>query len=159
MTRHTSRIGKLPAFHKYSAYTVLILCAITGIAYLVGQELNFFHNWLANRNVLIAHGISAFAILIVIGSVLPNHVKVSWRAGKNRVTGMLMGGLVLILTTSALFLYYGSEESRDTALWGHWVAGISVFIIFPLHVLVGGWSIKNGKKFTPNKKTLKKSAF
>ena len=145
MNRHPSRKGKLPAFHKYSVYAVLIFCGLTGIAYLVGQELNYLHDWLANRNVLILHGISAFAILIVIGSVLPNHVKISWRAGKNRVTGMLMGSVVLILTTSALFLYYGSEESRDTAIWSHWVAGISVFIMFPLHVLVGGWNVISQK--------------
>ena len=141
MNRYPSRIGKLSVFHSYSAYTILILCSVTGLAYLIGQELNFLHDWLANRNVLISHGISAFLILIVIGSVLPNHVKVSWRAGRNRATGIVMGSVMLILSISALFLYYGSEESRETALWTHWIAGIVVFIVFPLHVLVGRWKV------------------
>lgn len=137
MNHYPARIGKLSVFHRYGAYSVIILCSITGLAYLIGQELNVLHEWFANRNVLITHGITAFLILIVIGSVLPAHIKVSWRAQRNRLTGLLMGAVMLALSISALFLYYGSEESRDYALWMHWLIGISVFIVFPLHVVIG----------------------
>ncbi len=138
MTAHIStRVGRLPYFQRISAYAVLMLCAFSGAAYILGHELNILHDWLADRSVLITHGVSAFLMLIVIGSVLPTHVRVAWRARKNIMTGLLMFTVMATLAISGLMLYYGVEESRDASLWTHWLVGSAVFLIFPLHALLG----------------------
>lgn len=138
MTAHLSaRVGRLPYFQRVSAYAVLMLCAFSGAAYILGHELDILHDWLADRSVLITHGVSAFLMLIVIGSVLPTHVRVAWRARKNILTGLLMFIVMATLAVSGLMLYYGVEESRDASLWTHWLVGSAVFLVFPLHALLG----------------------
>jgi hypothetical protein len=138
MTAHISaRVGRLPNFQRISAYAVLALCAFSGAAYILGHELNILREMLASRSVLVTHGVSAFLMLIVIGSVLPTHVRVAWRARKNRLTGLLMFAVMAALAVSGLMLYYGAEESRDVSLWTHWLIGSATFLVFPLHAIIG----------------------
>lgn len=138
MTAHLSaRVGRLPNFQRTSAYIVWMLCSLSGAFYILGHELNVLHDWLANRSVLVTHGVSAFLMLIVLGSVLPTHVRSAWRARKNILTGLLMFAVMTTLAVSGLMLYYGTEESRDASLWTHWLIGSAMFLVFPLHTFIG----------------------
>jgi hypothetical protein len=35
-----------------------------------------------------------------------------------------------------LFLYYGAE-TRDVALWVHWIIGCGLVLLFPFHFIAG----------------------
>lgn len=48
-----------------------------------------------------------------------------------------MFAVMAALAVSGLMLYYGAEENRDASLWTHWLIGSAMFLVFPLHALIG----------------------
>lgn len=87
---------------------------------------------------LSAHGISAAALLIGFGSVLPGHVKRAWRAARNRITGSIFFGVMLTLTVTGYLLYYvGIESVRSVLSIIHWVIGLLLPILAGWHVWRG----------------------
>lgn len=47
-----------------------------------------------------------------------------------------MGLIMSVLLISGLFLYYGAD-TRDAALWVHWVIGCGLVLLFPFHFIAG----------------------
>lgn len=79
------------------------------------------------------HGAAVMAFLVVLGTILPGHVRRAWSLRKNCtesvrrniITGILMLSLVAALALSGYALYYsGSEELRPYISTCHWVAGL-----------------------------------
>lgn len=132
-----TRAGRLPPLQRWSAYLLFVMCGGSGLAYLLGHELDLARTTLANHSVLVAHGVSAALMLVLAGSVLSTHVRVGWRVRRNLLTGILILTILLALAISGEMLYYGSEESRDLSLWVHWVVGVLTLALAPMHVLVG----------------------
>ena len=85
--------------------------------------------------MLVLHGVSAYALLVVIGSLLPVHVRWGWLRRRNAVTGLTMVAAMTLLCISALMLYYADEELQTSAKWLHLVVGFGCFIAFPAHAL------------------------
>ncbi len=84
------------------------------------------------------------ASLIVIGSVLPQHVKHAWLLKKNRPSGALFLGINLILILTGYGLYYaGGEELRALLSRLHGLLGLSFPILIALHVWLG-WKTRSG---------------
>src|SRR5260370_28122949 len=61
-------------------------------------------------NVLMLHGMTAMIALVVLGAVIALHVRYSWRAGKNRMSGAVMVGANAILVITAWGLYYAASD-------------------------------------------------
>ena len=135
--RHLTRAGRLPTLQRWLAYLLFVVCGGSGLAYLLGHELQMARAVLADHQILVAHGVSAAMLLVLTGSVLSTHVRVGWRVKRNLVTGILILGVLLLLAVSGEMLYYGSEESRDPSLWVHWVIGVLALLLAPVHVLIG----------------------
>ena len=57
------------------------------------------------------------------------HIKSGWKSNRNRIAGSL-------LIVSGLFLYY-AVDTREAALWVHWVIGGGLVLLFPAHYLLG----------------------
>lgn len=133
----TMRPGSLPALQRWLAYLMFLVCGGSGLAYLLGHELQIARAVLADHQVLVAHGVSAAMMLVLAGSILSTHVRVGWKMKRNLWTGLTLLGVMLLLAVSGEMLYYGSEESRDPSLWVHWVVGVLTLAIAPLHVLFG----------------------
>lgn len=84
------------------------------------------------------HGLMVFAVLVAIGTVLPNHVRRAWQLNKNRTSGLMMKTIFLWLAITGYALYYFASESNENLLPVlHWGAGISVPLILVLHIRKG----------------------
>ncbi len=128
---------RLPAFQRWATYGTLAIVAASGVAWLT------LHDWLqwgwfaAEHRLLVVHGVAAALSLIVIGGLLPLHIRLAWRTRRNRMSGVGALAVMGLLGLSGLLLYYGDEEWRDMVRWLHiGVGGLGIAAI-PFHVWVG----------------------
>ena len=135
--QHTSRVGRLPRWQRLATYAVLVFCALSGLLFFMAHDADLNVTGLSSHTLLMLHGISAQAALLTLGAVMPIHIRLAWNARRNRSTGVLLCSLLSVLIASGLWLYYGSEDLRDAAVWSHWVFGGLGLVLFPLHVLWG----------------------
>jgi hypothetical protein len=138
------RPGRLPRWQEWSVYVTFGLLIATGIAWLlldrfvrVGGEFGPEHHP-AEHSILIAHGVAAYAFLIVGGAMIPVHVTLGWNTKRNLKTGLMVAGTSIILAVSALGLYYlGDEISRSWVSIIHWIVGLIAVPALWIHALRG----------------------
>jgi len=135
-------LGKMPSWQRWFTISILCICSLSGIAFLLGHEFHISRPFMGNRNVLIIHGVSAAIALIAFGTVLPFHIKAGLKAKKNLISGISQLVLLVILVITAMLLYYGPEEAHEGSELTHWVLGLIFFIIFIFHAI--------SRSFTPN---------
>lgn len=89
------------------------------------------------------HGAFAMAFLVVIGSLLVDHVPLGWRRKKHRPSGigLLSTAAILILTGWGLY-YAGSKSLRGWTSIVHWSLGLAspAFLFFTCGWLKSGSS-------------------
>jgi hypothetical protein len=134
----------LPKWHEWLIYITIGLLTLTGAVWLAldrfgkvngefGPEPNPALPWL-----LAAHGIGAYAVLIIASMVVPVHIRLGWNARKNRWSGALVAGTGIFLALTGLLLYYASEEGlRAAASLLHWVIGLGLPVLLAWHVIRG----------------------
>ena len=86
--------------------------------------------------MLMLHGGTAMATLMLLGALVPLHIRRAWRSGRNRLTGPVMIGVNAVLIASAFGLYYaGSETLRP------WISDLHIVVGFalPAGLLVHVW--------------------
>lgn len=116
----------------------LLLCAVTGVVWLVLREMMVDRiPHAGDRWVLILHGLGGFLALIALGSVLPTHVRAAWRAGRNRISGGIVLGMMVLLAATAFGLYYGNETLHLPIKWIHIILGLLGVFSFPIHIFFG----------------------
>jgi len=126
-------LGKMPNWQRWFTVSVLCICSLSGIAFLLGHEFHISRPVLGDRTVLIMHGVSAAIALIAFGTVLPFHIKAGLKAKKNLISGISQLILLAILLITAMLLYYGPEELHEGSEMIHWVLGLVFFAIFLFH--------------------------
>lgn len=138
------RPGRLPRWQEWSVYVTLGALIATGIAWLLldwfvrvngefGPEHHPAEHW-----ALIAHGVAAYAFLIVGGAMIPVHITLGWNTRRNLKSGLTLAGTCLVLAVTALGLYYlGDEISRNWVSIVHWVVGLIVIPALLVHALIG----------------------
>lgn len=131
-----SRVAHLPFWQSFSTHTIFIICAASGVLYLLAHEFQLKLFPLEDHSILMAHGFAAYFFVLLFGAVMPNHIKAGWKNKRNRISGGAMVAVMALLLISGLFLYYG-DEIRDAALWVHWVIGGGLVLLFPLHFIRG----------------------
>lgn len=90
------------------------------------------------HRLLVLHGMAAYALLWVTGSLLVLHQMGNWRARRNRASGLALTGVLLLLALSGLTLYYPPHEDwRDAFSLFHQVLGVSIALLIPVHVWAG----------------------
>lgn len=125
---------------RWFLYLSLLLLAITGVAWLVvdfsvSQELLDYHALRWQAWVLKLHGGAAYLALIGFGSVLARHVARGWFLRRNRISGVTLISLMVVLALSGYMLYYiAGEESREWTSLVHWLCGALGCLAFPLHL-------------------------
>ena len=123
----------------YAAFTVLVF---TGAGWLVAdwqKDISGDEIWQQSIAYLLrVHGGTAMVTLLLLGALIPVHLLRAWRARKNRISGSTMAifNAVLILTAFGLY-YLGSETLRPWMSWIHIAAGVSLALLFPLHIYWG----------------------
>jgi len=130
-----------PLFRRtlYLAFAVLF---ITGAAWLLADARKdgaSGEGWqTAAANLLMIHGGAAMATLLLLGALVPLHVRRGWRARRNRIMGVTMVSLNAALILTAFGLYYlGSETLRPWASDLHIAAGLALPVLLVVHILTG----------------------
>lgn len=143
-----SRIAHLPFWQSFSTHTIFLICAISGVLYLLAHEFEIKALRVENHSILVVHGFAAYFFVLLFGAVMPTHIKAGWKNKRNRLSGGLMVAAMALLLVSGLFLYYG-DVTRDAALWVHWVIGCGLVLLFPLHFIRGRRANYLALKHTP----------
>jgi O-antigen/teichoic acid export membrane protein len=128
-------LGKMPNWQRWFTISILSTCSLSGIVFLLGHEFQISRELFGDRTVLIMHGVSAAVTLIAFGTVLPFHIKAGLKAKKNLISGILQLALLIILTITAMLLYYGPEELHEDSEITHWVLGLIFFMFFIFHII------------------------
>jgi hypothetical protein len=84
------------------------------------------------------HGGAAMLALVLIGSLLPVHVRRAWHQRHNLAPGIALLAVMLLLTLSGYALYYfGDEETRPIVSLLHWAVGLAAPPLLLWHVVSG----------------------
>jgi len=133
----------LPRWQRRAIYAAFGLIALSGIAWLAAHyllaeagEFGASEHPLAHWS-LVAHGIGAYLLLWLVGSLWPLHMRLAWRLHRNRTTGLVMGALLSSLALTGLWLYYGSIDAREGVSLAHWLLGLGLVPLLVLHIVIG----------------------
>jgi hypothetical protein len=133
---------RLEASFRWTVYGVAAALFVTGAAWLAADALKGGPSGDAwqeiGANLLMVHGGAAMAMLMVLGALIPVHVRRGWRARKNRVSGGAMVTLNGLLIATAFGLYYsGSDLMRPWISDVHIAAGFALAALIVIHPLIG----------------------
>ena len=88
--------------------------------------------------LLTLHGGTAMVTLLLLGALVPLHVRRGWRSGRNRLTGPTMAAVNGVLILTAFGLYYaGSDKLRPWISDLHVAAGLALPAALLVHVWRG----------------------
>ena len=123
-------------------YALFATLLATGAAWLVADALKDGDGgeiWQAiAANLLMIHGGAAMAALVLLGALYPLHMRLGWRANRNRVSGSVMVTINGLLIVTAFGLYYaGSDVLRAWTGYVHIAAGLALPMLFGMHLLLG----------------------
>jgi len=123
----------------YAAFATLIA---TGAVWLLadwGKDHLSPDPWQAiAANALMVHGGGAMVTLMLLGALVPLHVRRAWRSGRNRLTGPVMIASSAVLIATAFGLYYsGSDALRRWISDAHIAIGFMLPAGLILHVWLG----------------------
>jgi hypothetical protein len=123
-------------------YAALALLTVTGAVWLVADwrkdplEPDVWHE--IAPLMLMLHGGGAMVALLLLGALVPTHIRRAWRSGRNRLTGPIMVAVNGALIVTAFGLYYaGSETLRPWVSDLHIVVGIVLPPALLVHVWLG----------------------
>jgi hypothetical protein len=115
---------------RWLTYAVLLTLWVSGAAWLWLQYWAppaGFEGHPAQPLWMKLHGLAAMVFLLLLGALLPTHVKPGWAKKKQRLSGTLLLALLGILIASGWGLYYLSEEQgRQAVSLMHWVLGLGM---------------------------------
>jgi hypothetical protein len=130
-----------PAF-RYAVYSTFAILFLSGAVWLVADSLKDSANgefWQqVAATLLMTHGGSAMITLMMLGALIPLHMRYGWRARRNLSTGIAMAtvGVVLIVTAFGLY-YFGVEGARAVASDVHTWLGVASPVLLVAHIWWG----------------------
>ena len=84
------------------------------------------------------HGACAMLFLVVLGSLLPIHVRRGWHQRRNLLAGGVVSAVALLLIASGYALYYyGGEDARPWISACHWLLGLGTPLLLVWHIQLG----------------------
>ena len=133
---------RLEASFRWTVYAVAAALFVTGAAWLAADALKDGPTGDAwqeiGADLLMVHGGAAMAMLMVLGALIPVHIRRGWRARKNRLSGGAMVTLNALLIPTAFGLYYsGSDLMRPWISDAHIAAGFALAALIVIHPLIG----------------------
>ena len=136
---------KLSDLHRWMLYTVFAVLFITGVAWFVLHDALAWFGYDEGLSphpiaplLLSVHGGAAMLALLVLGSLVPQHMKWAWKGRMNRLTGGLMlGTQALFIITGCALYYAGDDTVRAFASDLHLVLGLGFPLVLIGHIVEG----------------------
>ena len=141
MQRNGIRLG---SSHRAWLFGTFATAFVTGVAWWV------LHRWFqvngefgpaphpAEHWLIRLHGAAAMLSLVLLGTLLAQHVRRAWLAHRNRRSGTLLLALNALLALTGYALYYsGGESLRAFASNAHLALGLALPVILILHIAFG----------------------
>ena len=134
---------RITAGLRHLIYGAVALVAISGIAWIVlgfAVDAEDFTDPLRlwRHRALVLHGVAAYGLVWLVGSLLPQHQWGGWQARRNRGSGGVLSTALLLLAISGLLLYYPPQDNwRDASSLLHQAVGLLLLMLLPLHVALG----------------------
>jgi hypothetical protein len=136
--------AQLENWHRLAIYGVTVILVASGLAWLglhyFGRGSGEFGDAMHPMEPLMIkiHGAAAMIALLLYGSLLTDHAVKAWRMRRNLGLGSMMVTVLMILVVTGWLLYYGSDEAtRPTVSAIHWVIGLIIAAVMPLHIWNG----------------------
>jgi cation transport ATPase len=141
MRRNGIQLSRRHLFWLYGSFGLLLL---TGIVWLIfhyfvhtvgefGPVTHPLEPW-----SLKIHGAAAMITLVILGTLIPGHIRRAWHARKNRTTGVVLIALIVVLIASGYALYYfGGEQTRPIISALHWILGLTFPATLIWHIWIG----------------------
>lgn len=116
-------------------YSIVAVLFVTGVAWIALDRAV----WPETSTYLLRlHGGAAMVMLVLLGALLPLHMRIAWRRRRNRASGLVMVVANAVLVVTAFGLYYtGSETLRHWTSELHIVIGLALPLLVAGHVIVG----------------------
>lgn len=133
---------KLHPIQKWLTYVGLIGVAISGVWWSYLHDLTQSKAFDLMHNLLIIHGATAFVSMLILGALMPQHMRMAWHAKRNRWSGGSMAAIALVIIVTGFGLYYAGENYRDPVKWVHLIVGLVSIIALILHIWFGRRSAK-----------------
>jgi hypothetical protein len=127
---------RLGFWQRLSVFSTTVVVGLTGLFWFILHDVVADEPGDMTHLLLTLHGVSAYALLVAIGSLLPLHVRSGWLRRRNIVTGLMVTAIMAVLSVTALVLYYGSEEMQMPAKWLHLAFGFGCFVLLPAHAFL-----------------------
>ena len=129
--------------HRLTLYLVSVVLLVSGAAWAwvdwlddagqAGDALRQWKPWL-----LKVHGYAALGFVLLLGTLLPGHIRRAWNAHTNRTNGAFFLAAVSLLTLSGYTLYYlGDENWRNAMSQGHLWLGLAAPVLLFWHIRSG----------------------
>ena len=134
---------KLTLRHKVWLHATTALLYLTGAVWTWSHYLRAGAEEFGGRSavepwMMKLHGAAAMGILVILGTLLPNHVRFAWHARRNRPNGVLLIAVLVFLIASGYGLYYfGDEHLRSWTSWSHLALGLALPAVIVLHIWSG----------------------
>jgi hypothetical protein len=132
---------RLDPFFRYALYATFAVLFLTGAVWLVADSLKdsaseFWQE--AAATLLMLHGGGAMIALMMLGALVPAHMRYGWRKRKNLVTGITVATVNAALIVTAFGLYYlGSEAVRPWMSDVHIALGLAIPVLLVGHIWWG----------------------
>ena len=126
---------RLSVRFRATLYSIVAVLSVTGVAWIALDRAV----WPETSTYLLrVHGGAAMVMLVLLGALLPVHMRVAWRRRRNRASGLVMVVANAVLIVTAFGLYYtGSETLRHWTSELHIVIGLALPLLVAGHVIVG----------------------
>jgi len=129
--------------HRLTLYAVSLVLLVSAGAWAwihhldetgrAGGALRRTNPWL-----LKTHGYAAVGFVLLLGTLIPVHIRHLWHARKNRIKGVLFLSAAALLTLSGYTLYYlGDEAWRNGTSQFHLWLGLAAPVLLFFHIRAG----------------------
>lgn len=132
--RLTIRLSNL---HRRSLYLIWLVISISGVYFAYSQDWQMQEPSDLSVQTLKVHGIFAALMLLMIGSLITTHIRMSLHRKRNMLTGLVMLTVMLVLSFSGTGLYYSPENWHENMKWIHIWIGLIAILALPIHIIMG----------------------
>jgi hypothetical protein len=137
--QHPLRLGR---FRRRSLYLLFAVLVASGAVWL------WLHQGRADDSLpsplepwlMKLHGAAAMLTIYLAGTMLHGHMLNGWHRHRNRASGGMAAGMLLLLVVSGYGLYYFNGDAlRGLTEWLHWIVGFAAPLLL-------GWHIRRGRR-------------